>query len=1065
MFIPRSALKVLAASLVVALIGVAVYSLRIRKTDAQRGTALLVEAFGKRRLIEPRLSGGFKGGEFRFAPGDVSDIETQKLDRASRLIMNAVEGGGALEQLSYARLLLSQGERLPEAQKYLKRALVALPESAEAHNDLGVCLNQQGNIEDAIDEFEVALKLKPDLSEALFNRGICYERLMMRGAASADYGRLLEIEPEPSWRNEIKRRQERTSAAVTPQQKEAEIVTAFDKSLADDDLDEAKRLADSNCEIIIKHVEYDCAVDYLQAEVSNNAGEAKRALFELNLIGNHLLETRADACIVDLAAHLSKLSEAERVTELQLINEYKQEIKNTTRSVEASQAAFERLAGRFQQSGNDIFQYSSIFYIAIRQYSAGHLAASINFAKQSLSAVDRHNWPIHRASLLSQLAIAHARLGRDAVALEYCEEALRASKDLLMVQAKALQYMSIAYDHLGDSEKRLASLVKSTRMYMASVPSLREIANNYLDMCETYQARGNHRLAMLCGSSSLEFSELIKDNSRAAQASALTAVEYERLNESEKAEEFLGLGRKYLDKLEKEKQGLPRYVIESFAAQIAEHRGDFQGAVMRYGEAESALAKVEDRILPLRLLRARAEAYEKAGEFDKARSDLKQAIARIEEYFENISAGADRSSFLDASQGVFDQLIALDVRAFHRYEEAFNLSEQSRARTLLDDFSARESSTSGRMKPMELAAVQRSLPAGLRLLTYAVTRDRTFLFLVTKEGLEVEQSAATTEILDRLVPEYVSSLKQIAPIGEVNEKAKELYNILIAPVEKKIRDGKTLCIAPDKTLHMLPFAALVDQTDRYLMQSYGLTYTPSATALAVCIGEGAAKPQAADEAILTVGNPDFSRVRFPQLEDLPESEREAIDSAAVYSRRTILNGRQATEQAVKSALTDCDVAHFAVHCLVQEKSPWLAALVLTGKGVEADRGGADSDVGASPVDGMLRLQEIYGLNLRRTRLVVLSACQSGLGRYYKGEGMVSLVRPFLALRVPTVVASLWSVDSRATSALMIDFHAERKRAIGSSSEALRAAQIRMMNNDAYKHPYYWAPFIAVGSNN
>ena len=78
--------------------------------------------------------------------------------------------------------------------------------------------------------------------------------------------------------------------------------------------------------------------------------------------------------------------------------------------------------------------------------------------------------------------------------------------------------------------------------------------------------------------------------------------------------------------------------------------------------------------------------------------------------------------------------------------------------------------------------------------------------------------------------------------------------------------------------------------------------------------------------------------------------------------------------------------------------------------------------------------------------------------------MVSLVRPFLALRVPTVVASLWSVDSRATADLMIEFHRKRTEDKVGAGDALRAAQKKMIENGPYQHPYYWAPFIAVGNN-
>jgi CHAT domain-containing protein len=234
------------------------------------------------------------------------------------------------------------------------------------------------------------------------------------------------------------------------------------------------------------------------------------------------------------------------------------------------------------------------------------------------------------------------------------------------------------------------------------------------------------------------------------------------------------------------------------------------------------------------------------------------------------------------------------------------------------------------------------------------------------------------------------------------------------------------------------------------------------------VEESRAKGASTQEQILAVGNPKFNRDRFPLLENLEDAENEAIESAALYPQRIVLNGAEATEADVVASLKRCDVAHLAVHCLVEEKSPWLAALVLAGSNQERGSTGQSSVLSARSVDdGMLYLNEVYGFTLPRTRLVVLSACQSGLGQYYRGEGIVSLVRPFLALRVPMVVASLWAINSQATSSLMVDFHRNRKATSGTmeASDALRLAQIKMAESGPYQHPYYWAPFIAVGSNN
>jgi CHAT domain-containing protein len=150
---------------------------------------------------------------------------------------------------------------------------------------------------------------------------------------------------------------------------------------------------------------------------------------------------------------------------------------------------------------------------------------------------------------------------------------------------------------------------------------------------------------------------------------------------------------------------------------------------------------------------------------------------------------------------------------------------------------------------------------------------------------------------------------------------------------------------------------------------------------------------------------------------------------------------------------------------MRKRAPGDAAL---SKSSQADAVALAGDRGTEAAvlerPGLLYLDDIYKTRSGRTRLVVLSACQSGLGGYFRGEGIVSLVRPFLAMRVPTVVASLWSVESNATADLMIDFHKRRRAGGLGAADALREAQISMSQSASFEHPYYWAPFIAVGSN-
>jgi CHAT domain-containing protein len=1071
----------IASFLIIALtVGILIANNR-RGSDVDRGTRALIEAFSKQRLIEPRLSGGFKGGEFRSSRDSGSDIKTGELERARGLIMDAVAKGESGAELAYARLLLSGGEKLPEAQKYLRHEMVSSPDPAEPHNDLGVCLSLQGKLEEAIDEFEAALRQKADMPEALFNRALCYEQLLLRDAASTEYSRVLTIEREPDWLNEIKHRQQRTSSPLAPQKKETETVASFEAAVGSGDIVEAKRIVGEDFEIILKYARSTGTIEYLKESVAGHLEQAARSLAKLELIGRLFLETKEDSIVSDLTDHLHRLASGERVAELARVTEYYAAEKLvSSKRYSAAQAAFEQLSKSFAESGNNVFQIFSAYYTASCLYASGHLRSSIEGLRKGLSSVEQNRWPYLRAQYACQLGSAYSRLGEDSLAIRFCQQALKQGSGMRLLEAKSLQFIGNSYWHLGDLESGLARLRESTSFYLASVPTPYELAYNYLQLGDIYTLRGNHSLALLNARQAMTFLNQLNDNNRVAQASSFIAVEHARLGESDQAQKELSDAFDYLEKAEPGQRAYTEPLVLARAGEIAALRGDVERAFGNYERAEKMVEKSEEQITLMRVLRGRSEVYTQAKEFDKARLDLERAVDLIEGYRAGIADSADRSAFLDASQSVFDQLILLNIGALGRRAEAFDFSEQSRARTLLDESSSQQKDRKVQPanmpqehdvidlhrrkqgKPLRLAQVQAALPDDLRLLTYSVTRQRTYLFLITRSGFEVGESPATTETLDRLVQEYLSGLKNIDALEDLSAQASKLYEYLIEPVAGQLSDGKTLCIVPDKALHFLPFAALVDRSGEYLIKSYRLTYAPSASVLARCIEEARVKGQSIDEEILAVGNPRFDHDAFPTLANLEAADREASESAAFYPKSLILKGADATEDQVRTALKDCNVAHLAVHCLVEEKSPWLAALVLSKRGVGGQRLGSDSE--SSRDDGMLYLNEVSEISLPRTRLVVLSACQSGLGQYYRGEGIVSLIHPFLALRVPTVVASLWSVDSRATAELMIQFHRGRKANNIGASAALQAAQIRMIRSAEYQHPYYWAPFVSVGAN-
>jgi CHAT domain-containing protein len=164
---------------------------------------------------------------------------------------------------------------------------------------------------------------------------------------------------------------------------------------------------------------------------------------------------------------------------------------------------------------------------------------------------------------------------------------------------------------------------------------------------------------------------------------------------------------------------------------------------------------------------------------------------------------------------------------------------------------------------------------------------------------------------------------------------------------------------------------------------------------------------------------------------------------------------EATETAIKREMGTADVAHLAMHFVLNGRSEMLSGFPVTPEHSDANH--------AAGSDGFLQSYEIYGMNLHRLRLVVLSACQTGIERQYRGEGAVGAARPFFVAGVPTVVASLWPVDSDASAELMIKFHQRRHDPLP-VTQALKRAQIEMIQSKdvRLRHPYYWAPFVAIG---
>lgn len=1084
-----------------------------RGSPLDRGNAALVEAFSARRLIEPRLSGAFKAAPYNpAADDDAAGINKEKLFLADDLIQDAVMTNDPWAQLAYGRLLLCKGNKGSDALKHLRRAVKELSDKAEPHNDLGVCLIQRGKFEDAIEEFDLALGIDPSMPQALFNRALCYQRLQLTGGAEADFSRLASIETDPDWRAETRRRLDDLTGSIKKPCSEAETIAGLNKALDAGDASAASDIVRDYYDSVQKHVQT-LVNDHLQAVAEGNYENAERVLSRIETLGGMGTEVRKDNSLAAMAKYLRSLPVNEKRTELSLVNEYgKASKKFEAEQYDEAKHALESLRGKFRARKNYLYELRAAHIIARCQHLSNDFSECIKTLNECLRMSEEHGWLHDYSRVLVNLGLSYSRRGQDSTALKCYEVCRRLYVDMNDSEAKPKQLIGMAYWHLGNLEQALNNLQTSTYLLLTTNYDARNLAYNYLNIADIYRLSDKHTLALLFAEEALRISDEAKDMNRAAQASSFIALEHANLEQFDAAEESLAAAFKYRDNINANGRKYTEPLIYIRAGEAAVLRGDTAKAAEYYSRAEKLAANIEGNIIPhINALRGRAEAEETAGQSNKAQEDLQLAIDRIEVYLKGLSERDHRVEFMDATQSVFDQMIASKMNGKKHAAEAFDMSEQSRARALLDAITEKnrvgdkarkteadavdtviaDSSTPKAL--LGLTQVQAALPDDVTLLVYSVTNQRIYIFIVSHTGFDAVVSKTTSVKLSRLVGDYVSDILARTPLAVLKEKAGELYQLLIPPAVQRLPKNMTICVVPDKSLHFLPFETLCDLSGNYLIEANSLTYAPSASVLIRCI-QIDKEPIDGQEQVLAVGNPKVNRDEYPKLLDLKDAKREAIESAQCYSNSNALVDSGATEVAVREELRHCNVAHLAAHCLVQQQFRWKAALVLSpsptgdgrsrlnGDAIPPNTGAAQraaqskylsqlqdlsqdaEDSEDNPYDGLLSLKEIYNLSLPRLRLVVLSACQTGIGQYYRGEGIVSLIHPFLSARVSTVVASLWPVESEATSNLMIAFHRERARSKARAGDALRAAQLWMIEKGDFAHPYYWASFIVVGGN-
>ncbi len=753
----------------------------------------------------------------------------------------------------------------------------------------------------------------------------------------------------------------------------------------------------------------------------------------------------------------------------------------------------------FEEKGNKAGSARTLNNIGLVYVSQGNYAQALEYFQQSLKLKETLGDKYGAANTLAGIGNIHTEQGNYAQALEYFRKGLAMKEGLgdKSGMALALNYIGVVHESQGDYAQALGYFQKS----LAISESLEEkprIASTLNNIGIIHLRRGEYAQALERFRNSLAMNESLGDKASVATTLYNLGSVYLRQGDYAKALDFAeravaiarsigasetlwqtltvaGGAYRRLNKPLEARQALEEAIttIETLRAQVAggaaERQRSFVSKVEPYHAMVDLLSR-EGKPAEALIFSERAKARVLLETIQTGHVNIAKALTGAEQekertlYADLISLNTQvtfASQQDRPDQSRLDELKSLREKARLNYE-AFQ--------TLLYAAHPELRVQRGAAPVITAEEIKGLLPdAQSALLEYVVTDEVTYLFVGSRA---VGKAAADVRVYtlpikrDDLVKQTEDFRRRLAgrDLG-FRPSARELYQLLIKPAQAQLRSKTNLVIVPDDKLWELPFQALLNEGNRYLIESSAVSYSPSLTVLREMKEQREKRRiDPASSALLALGNPAIGRatieratltLRDGKLDPLPEAEQEVKALGQLYgaARSKVYFGAAAREDRAKTEAARADILHFATHGILNDSSPMYSHLVLSG--------------GDKNEDGLLEAWEIMQLDLR-AELVVLSACETARGRYGAGEGVIGLSWALFVAGAPSTVVSQWKVESASTRDLMLGFHQRLRAPFASAqsrttkTEALRQASLKLMKKPETSHPFYWAGFVLVG---
>jgi CHAT domain-containing protein len=1114
---PRLRAYATAAALVIVVLAAGLLAWRVvfRRNEVAEGLTALRTAYSRVRPVESRVTGlGYARLAEARGPED-GQVDKTSRELAETLLLKAARDNPVPDsQHALGRLYLYE-RKFDDAVKQLDAAAAADPNDAQLRSDLGAALLERGKDEHArgddgaasldfglsLEHLDRALALDPALADALFNRAVLDEHMALDAKAEEDWRGYLQKDSSSPWADEARRRlrqleERRERGARERETSFEEFAAAFRDGDAERAWGPLGRSRSRTGNAIVERL-----VDsYLEAHAAGRADEAAENLRMLSFAGDVEERQAGDRFTSDLArfyrdsppARLEQVAHARALMREGQARFYASEYDDAL--------GLYAEAGRgFAQSGDSCEALVADEWLGFCQLRIPDLQKARATFEHLAAAFDANGYAALHAQAVLALGDASASAAELSRARAYAESAMEESEKIAFTEnaVRCLQLFAILDRRVGRYTEALGSSLRGITRAQSLAPNPTLVWGFYVEAGDDFAALQHPDTAL----------EFEKEALRLALESKLPAIverSYARLSQvylkRKDYDEAIRNGQLAVEQGrgiagEKSRNNTVANALLHLGHVYRQSR-DYARAVECYDQSIAFYEVMGLNVYELEAHRARLLTYEAERDDAAAGRELETLLALLEKYRQRIREVENRDSFFDTNQNVYDAATDFAYTRLGDPRRAFDYAERAHARTLLDLMRGDSEAVEGRAgkdirpalttEPLTLEEIQQRMPERAQILQYHVLEDKLLIWLVSKEKVESRVAEVGGDDLSAKVTAYLKSVREGTDGGRASLPSKELYSILVGPVESSLDAGAPLCIVPDKILNYLPFAALVSPaTGRYLVEERAALLAPGASVFVVASETASGKERGGGETALAVGDPAFDPDKFASLPPLPAAGDEARKVAALYGARALV-GTEARESEVTRAMRGADVIHLASHYVIDKNSPMLSRLLLAREGTQPARADAQSTRGDaqgardaalpthedapgtrdSASDGELQAFEVYRMKLPRARLVVLSACQTGPERVYRGEGAVGIARPFIAAGAPLVVASLWPVESDSTADLMVSFHRHRKLDGLPTLEALRRAQLDMLASTYAPNtqPVNWAAFAVIGGS-